>query len=274
MSACTAPRCEGLPAHNGFLCRTCTDQLARDLNAIPWLLEELETTISRLDKLTESEGRGSDERPLPIRMHAVEVRRDLNTTLASWAQHIAGRFDGLDRTVIWTELRLAGYLSDHINDILTDPAAGECADEIGYARMTAQRAIDKPTPMVFAGPCDDCGKDLYAHPSAAEVACKNPDCDLVYPIEARRAWLLGKAADQLLTATEMSRALSGLLGAKLTAAKIRGLAHRGRLTQHPPLPRRPNDPVYSVGQLMRVLEEMALEEAEQAARKRPRLLAS
>jgi hypothetical protein len=199
----------------------------------------------------------------------MEARRDLNTTLASWAMHIAGRLEGLSKDIIWTELRLANYLLDNLNTILTDPAAGVIADEIGYARHVAQRTIDKPTPRVYAGPCEDCGKDLYAHPSAAEVECKTPDCGAQYPIEARRRWLLGKAEDQLLTAAEMSRALPRLLGKPLTSAMLRGYAHRGRLTQHPPLPRRPREPLYRVGDVLDLIRFDATEGAG-----RPKQLAS
>ncbi|MCW2902216.1 MAG: hypothetical protein JWO67_4481, partial [Streptosporangiaceae bacterium] len=148
----------------------------------------------------------------------MEARRDLHATLAAWAQHIAGRFDGLPEGVVWTELRLAAYLYGHLGAILTDPNAGQLADEIGNAAFTAQRAIDKPVQRVYAGPCDDCGQDLYAHPSKAEVECRNPDCGRIYDITARRVWLLGKAEDQLLTATALSRALVGLISQRLTSS--------------------------------------------------------
>lgn len=255
---CSAPNCS-FPQSNGFLCRNCADVLKRDLGAIPWLLEDLEVTISRQDKLSESSDRSSDEHPLPIRIDAMEARRDLNGVLAAWAMHIAGRLDGLSGSG-WDELRLANYLLDHLSTILTDPAAGQCADEIGNARGLAQRTIDHPTPRVYVGPCEDCDKDLYARPSAAEVECKTPDCGAVYPIEARRRWLLGKADDHLLTAVELSRALPNLLQRPLTAAMIRGYAHRGRLTQHPPL-KLDGPPLYRCGEVITLLNEIANEQA-------------
>lgn len=253
-TTCSSPNCPYMQL-NGYLCRNCTDTLKGDLAAIPWLLDDLEVTITRQDRLSDPSGRSGDEHPLPIRINAMEARRDLNATLAAWAMHIAGRLDGLDRDTIWTELRLANYLLDHVGTILTDPAAGQIADEIGNARGLAQRTIDKPPIRVFVGPCDDCGKDLYARPSAAEVECKNPECGAVYPIEARRRWLLGKAEDQLLPATEMSRALSGLLQKPITGAMLRGYARRGRLTPHPPLPNRPKEPLYRVGDVRDILLE-------------------
>jgi hypothetical protein len=263
-TTCSSPNCPYMQL-NGYLCRNCTDALKGDLAAIPWLLEDLEVTITRQDRLSDPSGRSGDEHPLPIRINAMEARRDLNATLAAWAMHIAGRLDGLDRDTIWTELRLANYLLDHVGTILTDPAAGQIADEIGNAKGLAMRTIDKPQPRVFVGPCEDCDKDLYAHPRAAEVACKTPECGAIYPIEARRRWLLGKAEDQLRTATELSRALPELLQRPLTASQIRAWAFQGRLAKHPPLPNRPNDPVYRVGDII----DLCSEEAERQRRKRP-----
>jgi hypothetical protein len=238
--------------------------LRGDLAAMPWLLDDLEITITRQDKLSDPTGRSGDERPLPIRINAMEARRDLNATLAGWAMHIAGRLDGLTGSG-WNEPRLANYLLDHLGTILTDPAAGQIADEIGYAKGMAMRAIDKPAPRVYVGPCEDCDKDLYAHPRAAEVECRTPDCGAIYPIEARRRWLLGKAEDQLRTAAELSRALPELLQRPLTASMIRAWAHQGRIVKHPPLQNRPNDPLYSVKDVIDICNE----EAERQARKRP-----
>lgn len=259
MQVCNSPNCPN-PPMNGFLCRNCGEQLRRDLSAVPWLVKDLHVTISRQDRIGDATGRCGGEKPLPLRLHAVEARRDLHATLAAWAQHLAGRFDGLARDTVWTEVRLAVYLLAHLDTANTDPAAGQLADEIGYATHTAHRAIDKPAERLFVGPCDDCALDLYVHPSRAEVECANPDCARIYDITTRRAWLLGKAEDQLLTATALSRALPGLLQRPVTASFIRSLAYRGRLTQHPPLPDRPNDPTYRLGDLLDVLREMSEEE--------------
>jgi hypothetical protein len=123
----------------------------------------------------------------------------------------------------------------------------------------AGRTVDKPLQHVYAGPCDECGVDLYAHPKASSVSCRN--CARDYDIDSRRKWMLTKAEDQLLTATEMSRALPGLLQQALTASMIRGLAHRGRLTQHPPHHTRPRDPLYRVGDVLELLNEISIRDA-------------
>ena len=263
---CLAPQCDN-PPHDGFLCSSCVATLRRDLSAVPYLLADLDITISKQDRLSDSEKRASSERPLPLRLEPMEAKRDLAETLANWVQHVVTQHNAVpphdipavapyvnkrgalvEQRTNRQVLALAAWMVGHLGDVLIDPEAGNLADEIGYAVITAQRAVDKPLQLVYAGPCDECTTDLYAHPRKAEVACRG--CDAVYDITSRRQWLLGQAEDQLLTATEMSRALPGLLQKPLTAAMIRGLAFRGRLTQHPPLPNRPKDPVYRVGDVI------------------------
>lgn len=123
--------------------------------------------------------------------------------------------------------------------------------------VTGYRAVDKPLQHTFLGPCDQCGEDLYAHPKARGVVCRNSECEAEYDIGYRREWLLRQAEGQLLTATEMSWALPELLQRKLTASTIRNYAHRGRLTQHPPHPHRPREPLYLVREVLDLLAELA-----------------
>jgi hypothetical protein len=272
---CSAPQCDK-PAHDGFVCSSCVATLRRDLNAVPDLLADLDITISKQDRLSDSEKCASSERPLPLRLEPMEAKRDLGQTLATWTQHVVTRLGVLppcdipvvaphvnrrgalieqrtDRQVV----ALAAWMVGHLGDVLIDPEAGSLADEIGYAVITAQRAVDKPLQLVYAGPCDECTTDLYAHPRKAEVACRG--CDAVYDIASRREWLLEQAEGQLLTATEMSRALPGLLQQPLTASMIRNYASRGRLTRHPALPGRPNEPVYRVGEVLDLLASIRRE---------------
>lgn len=259
MQVCSAPHC-GNPQLNGYLCRRCCERLIRDLSALPWLLRDLKITIAKQDQIEDPGGRAGSETPLPLRLDPVECRRDLHTVLAVWAQHIAGKLNGLPEGVVWTEIRLAAWLLGHLRIIQTDIAAGQLADEIGNARMRVQRVIDQPPEKIYAGPCDDCEWDLYAHPSKAEVECRNPDCLRVYDITKRRDWLLDKVEYQLATATELSKALAGLLQRPLTASMIRNYASRGRLNQHPPHPSRPREPLYRVGDVRRLISEVAHEE--------------
>ena len=262
---CAAPQCSRPPV-NGYLCLTCFEILRRDLDSIPQLLADLEVTICRQDKLTEPSGRSTDERPLPLRIGPMEARRDLAATLDVWATHL--QRGSIYLTDVAEVAAYAGnYIRSNLGRVQIDEKAGDLADEIGYAVIMAWRTVDKPLAHQFVGPCDLCGSDLYAHPRAEEVKCRNEPCDAVYDVQARRDWLLELSSDRLATATDISRALPGLLQQQLTAATIRGWARYGKITPHPPLPDRPRDPVYKIGQVIAVAREMALEEAAKAARK-------
>jgi hypothetical protein len=180
-----------------------------------------------------------------------------------WAIHVAARRD-IDPPAHDAQ-QAADLLNRYTGEIQDDPRAGDLADEIGYAVVIAQRAVDKPLQHAYVGPCDECGADLYTHPRAREVTCGNNPCEATYDVAERRAWLLGKAEDQLLTATEMSRALPGLVQQPLTAATVRGWARHGRITAHPPLPKRPNDPVYRVGDAINLLNAIQRGEDKRAS---------
>lgn len=259
---CTAPQCDN-PTHDGHLCANCIGTLRRDLDAVPWLVEDLMVTISRQDRLGDaSGGRRTDERPLPLRLNAVEAKRDMADTLHSWAAHVAGR-RGIPAPP-HKALEAAAFLARYTGEVQDDPRAGDLADEIGYAVLTAQRAVDKPLAHRFVGPCDRCGADLYCHPRAKVVACPNtPECDAEYNVEDRREWLLQKAEDQLLTAAELSRALPNLLQQPLTASAIRGYArrHGDKLPQKAPHAKDPNkSPRYRVGDLLALLHDIRNEQ--------------
>jgi DNA-directed RNA polymerase subunit RPC12/RpoP len=227
--------------------------LRQDLINVGDIDVDLGVTIAKLDRLSDPERRPSGEHPLPLRLGPVQIRDDLIATLLAWAQHTATRH-GHTLPVLFRRqpAQLAGWL--HTYRLVDDPDAGDMCAEIGYAVVRARRAADHPPDMLYAGPCEDCGADLYAHQRAPQIECK--DCGAEYPVEARRKWLLEQVDDQLLTATELSRALPGLIRRPLTSAMIRGLAHRGRLTAHPPLPKKPHDPVYRLGDLLDLLPSL------------------
>ena len=259
---CSTPSCDHL-SPNGFVCGECVHLLDTDLRAVPDLLGELDITISRQDHLG---GDGSFSRtteiPLPLRLNPMEVKRDLVATMFTWAAHLAlerGHLPGLIATE--SSAAWSNYLIERLPDVVLNPSAGQICNEIGYIVKVGRRAVDRPLQLRYAGPCDLCGVDLYAHAWADDIKCEG--CTHVYAVDARREWLLDQAELHLLTATEMSRALPGLLARDsrgrqpmLTAAMIRGWAFRGRLFRYPPLPARPNEPLYRVGDVLDLVNDL------------------
>lgn len=171
---------------------------------------------------------------------------------------------------------LAAWLLRHPSWIRTHAAAEELYDELVGGIRGGWRAVDRPADLKFLGICpavlvdedsgDEwvCGGELYARPAAVYVVC--PGCQAPYAVDQRRTSLLDDVADQLLSATEMSRALPGLLAQPVTAAQVRGLAHRGRLASHPPHPLDVRAaPRYRVGDVVELLTELAAENAAKAS---------
>ena len=260
---CSAPSCDHL-SPNGFLCPGCVRILDGDLRAVPDLLAELDITISRQDHLA---GDGSfartSEIPLPLRLSPLEVKRDLVETMFVWAAHMALERRSQLAALIATESSAAwsNYLLERLCDVVLNPSAGQLANEVGYMVKVSRRAVDRPAQLRYVGPCDACGFDLYAHPWAPDIKCDG--CAEIYAVDQRREWLLDQAELYLLTATEMSRALPGLLARDthgrepmLTAAMIRGWAFRGRIFRYPAHPARPNEPLYRVGDVLDLVNDL------------------
>ena len=103
----------------------------------------------------------------------------------------------------------------------------DLADELGHVSQQLRFLVDRPADRWYAGPCDQCERDLYARTGAAEVMCE--ECDLAYDVVKRRQWLLEQAEDRLVNATTLARAVSWLGTEPLTAERVRKWAQRGRL---------------------------------------------
>lgn len=224
------------PVQNGFLCSTCTDSLADDLQQVTDLLVELEVTRTRQDRIGESSIRRVGESVLPWKEPAAEAYWVLSTTVLVWVRLVVDRL-GHDPTDLvgddpgtWSK-----WLIRHINGLRLLPVAGECADEVGNAIDVALRAVDRPPTLVFVGPCAvlldgvECPAELYAHSGADTVTC--PSCGTEHDMEARRVFLLGKARDRLAPIPTISRALSSWMERSITPSALRGYVHRGRLVR-------------------------------------------
>src|SRR5205085_1202577 len=73
--------------------------------------------------------------------------------------------------------------------------------------------------------------ELYARPTASEVTCRV--CGSEHEVGERRAWLLQRAQDMIVTVREASQYLGEIGGIKVSQASIRGYLHRGKLAYRP-----------------------------------------
>lgn len=272
---CDTPSCD-YPLNpddtRSLICVTCVDVLHRALHAAGDLMDELEVTTTKQDRIrrpAEFGGR-STEAPLPYRPESAEHADRLHQALVMWGRAVAGwsavsawevPFDNPDQ--------LGRWLSRHMETIRGHGDAGAMvADIVGIVRA-CRHAIDHPSIRLYLGACgepecaDEDGQlvQLYAPARVRQYAC--PGCGAVHDVAARRAWLLDQLDESVASAEDLSRGLSGLLGGHkpLTVAMIHGWAAAGRLDPRPPDPRYPDRPLYRVGQVLDVVHEIAHERA-------------
>lgn len=225
----SCPGCGAGVADNA-LCGTCTERLCGDLGLVPLLARELEVIQAKQDRIGEKGPRGSSEVPLGFRPMASEIADVLHMTLAVWARHVA-QAQGMPLLDVPAEhpVPLAVWLSYWREPIRHLPVAGQLVDEIGYAVKCARRAIDKPGDRIYAGPCDQCGEDLYAGHRSDTVKCKG--CGALYPIKDRRVWLLKGLREHLATAAEISQGIGELNGQAINRKTINQWHRRDRLKE-------------------------------------------
>lgn len=201
-----------------------------------------------------------------------------------WETHV----DPLDVAV--HPLPLSKWLLRHPSWMSSNDDAAGLFDDITAAVRHAKRVVYGPADRIYLGVCSapvpvpvgddgdtviqECPHLLYGAKDRAVVVC--PECGWESDAEPRRRWMLRRMEDQLLTATELSRALPSYLDQPLTASMVRGYAARGRLVAHGTADAEPEDgaaegvlvvagrrraPRYRVGDVLDVLADVAAREA-------------
>lgn len=225
----------GTPTRDeAYVCDGCLGELSKRLGEVPWVIEQLEITLTKARGIdyTALGGAASSEVALPLDVRALEASRGLRQALVMWVRfcdeesirHQSPR-NGLpaddpaamSRWLLW---RVDGLgLSD-----LGSDAVSELTRAIGKCRMV----IDRPAEKQYAGPCE-CGRDLYAKPKAKAVQCRS--CEREYDVEEMGTWMRAELGDRLFTAREATT----LLGRFALPTAKRTIDHwheRGRVTAH------------------------------------------
>jgi hypothetical protein len=120
---------------------------------------------------------------------------------------------------------MALWLARHMDRVRQHEAAADIVREVTAAVRHATRVIDRPPQRVYAGPCD-CGRDLRGWPGRTLVSCEA--CGATYGIAERQEWMRNRLDDHLGSAEYAAGVLPGI-GIHVTAAMVRGWAHRHRL---------------------------------------------
>lgn len=242
------------------LCASCVDDMAKCLVALfrrtpdhrgrPMhnMFDELLITATRQARLTDSlGGRAGAETPLVFHAPAADKLRALSAFLRISYEHYWRALRATN--IAWdTPLSHAAWLHAHASEIARFEDAGEFAETLERLASEAAAVIDRPADMWFAGPCPQCGADLYATEGAGQVKCR--ECGEAYDVATQRDRLLAAVDDVLATAAEISRAVH-LTGVTVTPSKITNLYHRGKLSRHGRS--RTGDHLYRMGDVLAVI---------------------
>lgn len=219
MSACAV--CTAMT--DGFLCQRCGAKLKKVLAEMPALIDELEITATKQDKIGAGGKRGKgDEAPLPFNWSASDQLFAIMNTLGTWARHMfEARYPSdapfplgepavfvtdvlvtvrRNRWFVSRETRMvreesrpgaveiAQWLLGMVQSIRMDEAGGQIYDEVTYAHDQAQRLIDRPEPEIYAGRCD-----------AADVRVRADDGRLTPHVSPCGADLYARLVDRAVT---------------------------------------------------------------------------
>lgn len=235
-----------------FLCgddRTgsgCLGTLVRDLGDCAALVDELNTTLARQDRLGGASvgyvSNGGDEQPLPLNAGAMESGLLLRDRLASWCRALwednaAREDDGsvppldLDPGILST----SRWLMRHPTWIALCAAADELVDELRETIRQAWRSVDSAPGRVYIGTCsapledesgESCHEELYARAGDWEKRC--PVCLTLHDVRERQAGLSDAVRHQYVP----QRVLIGIVtgrGIHLSTSAFRNLRARGRI---------------------------------------------
>jgi ribosomal protein S27E len=247
------PRCAcGQPAPHATICRDCTTELASTLLEIPGddgLACHLGITFARLSRLTAAGPHRGHVSLLPYETRAAEATAHLRGVLVAWVRDLNETLQ--HRWPADTLPSMAVWLHAHLACIRQHQAAGDMLGEVRDAVERGWQVTDKPRQRVYTGPCPGCGTDLLTWPGHTRVTCTG--CGTTYDIAERQEHMRTQLDDYLGTAAYASAILPGI-GVHVTAAMIRGWAHRHVLEVRVVVPARGpsgiEQPLYRLGDII------------------------
>lgn len=265
----------------GTVCWPCAYEGVRNLDTIALWSGELETTLTRQDRIRPTEGYSaghrSDETPLPVNPHAANIHTGLRRVLGTWSRRATVML-GLDRgtapagplchnaVTTWcvhpscraivldpgkaapTIRDMARLLADNMAWMRRQDGAAHALDVIARAAASITPAVDLPPVLRALGRCDTCETELRAPVDAVTVIC---ECGVAYDVERRRDALYARVDTIRHTAPVLARVLTDLMSGgdpklALHPDTIGTWARRGRLTRRGSDPRT-RDPRYRFG---------------------------
>lgn len=191
---CSTDDCDNGRPRDKWVCDSCVIAVTKDVARVPALWKDLTATLSRQDAIGGDGGRKSSEVGLVFKTSASDARWLLAHTVGTWAEEVA---HARGESVVGGPAR---YLLQNVATIATlgegaGRAAGKAVDELAHAVAYADRAIDRPEPMVAVGPCntDGCVTRVYATPGSVEAKCRG--CGTTHNVADARQWMVDAALE-------------------------------------------------------------------------------
>lgn len=218
-----------------FIDRPTLTQLSGHLDDLAgWLSEALDDTVVRQAAL----GTGSprrrrlgDDTPIPFNETAAEIAHEIHGTLRAWVETVCQI-----RHLPWPgEQRTPGYaawLNRYRGGLAMCQDAAQAADEISDCHRRAMRAVDRPAPGEFVGPCQSATPGItcpavYCRQGQREITCRA--CDAVIDVPTVRAATEEEMRYRLFDRRELRTALTAF-GYRIPRQTIDDWIRRGRLT--------------------------------------------
>lgn len=233
------------PTQN-YLCDDCTNQLHDMLTQIPWLLDELNNRIQKLDRIsvgTIGRSRRPDELTV-IDFDAVDLARAIRKKLLKWVNSIARHHTGREVPALATvdtadlarwlaantqaivRIALAGALYKDINHIVgTNEHGGQLVDAINRQDRTYYGPCTTTVGRDHKGQPRHCGHDLYGPRESIEITC--PRCKTT--ADARKQLTATTTSRDLVTETQLLETLD-TMGEPVSRVTLYGWIKSGALT--------------------------------------------
>lgn len=216
-----------------YLSRAAIQLLSTRLRELrDWVCESLDDTICREVAFTDRNPGNRTETPLVFNENASEAATILNGTLRAWVEHTVThsthQWPGTLRTTEY-----AHWLDRNLIDLAKTEEAPQADDEITDAWRQAKRAIDRPEPQEFAGPCQSTTptircEGVYCRRGTITKTCST--CGIDIDIPTVKATTEDTMSTRLFTKAELRTALVMVCKRPISRSTIDSWIRRGRLT--------------------------------------------
>lgn len=214
------------PATVGAFCTPCLNRVMSDARHSVGVLDELETTVAKLDNQAPAQRGGGGEPGLVFNMHASDVATELLAALrgAAWAANPEAR-----RVYETHPAALAYTVAVGAESVARSPKAGDVATRLKEALSAGYKAIDVTPDRRVIGSCT-CGQTLATPRRSGTLVCRNPDCGLEWDIADSMISRVLDVRERTATPEEAAGLISASFGVKLSPEGVKNWIKRGFLS--------------------------------------------